>query len=1107
MIRSPESWESCGRAKPLAQSINALGPRRFRPFSRDDAPRLGGPTAGWLLVTVLFIIAPSSVVRSQDGPDAVPDEVAEIDRRWRTLESQGRLLEAVPIAREALAVRERLFGPEDRRTASGLLFVADLLRNGGRPAEAVPLYERALRISEKVRGRTDEYVLSRLIELAYAHRDLGESAKADAYLADCQTRAVEEFGPDDPILAKVTCDRAISLARLGRDAEARAQLDRAIALDEKAYGADPKHLAGGLFRLAEQFTAAAEPALAVSVLERAREHLERAGLGETDAGAAVRLGVGNALAELGRYEAAVRVLREAVAVIEAIDGRALPNALQSLARAHLSSGRPDLARPLLERVLAEVERVDGSDHPILIGPLGDLAHALSALGQDAEATELYARTLAIAEQSSGPDSQIVGILTTNLATKLLELGELDRARPLAERGLATLVRTLPGGHAQLAAPLAAVAMVRLREGHVLDAALLLERAEALARRAFGADHPWVAVSRSLLAHAYHGLGRRDEAAAILRSCLAILERARGEDDRRVMNLVVELAYLEARRGEMTEARALLERAVDSANRQVRLRARSATARERVAAAADARSVLDHWLGFTGDTGGVGYDAVLSLHGIVARVGEAEGRAQRAADAETRTMLDRLSEARRALARTFHARPAAGAPAEATWRERFARDKARATELELALAARSGRFRAIDGRLDLGLDDVRGRLGADEALVHYLVHRGAVSAWVIRPGDVAPVRAELGDPAAIESAAARFVDAVRSAESVEDEAFIEAGRGLAKLVWDPVAASLPETTRTVHLVPDGVLATVPFSALPDSGDGAHLVIDRLAISYLATAQDLVPWPGADAPASGLLAVGGIDYGEGDRFAPLAFSRVEVDAIAELVRAADPAADPASVIILEGAAATESALRRLAPGRRLLHLATHGFIRADDRSPKSEASPLGGGLQRHLVETDPMLAAGIALAGANRGGDAGEDDGILTALEASSLDLDAADLVVLSACDTARGTATAGEGVLGLVRGFRRAGARRVVASLWPVDDVAARDVCAEIHRGALAGEDLPGALRGAALAARDHVATVLDREASLLQGRPVTVERRPFAAPRHWAAFVSYGPPR
>jgi CHAT domain-containing protein len=83
--------------------------------------------------------------------------------------------------------------------------------------------------------------------------------------------------------------------------------------------------------------------------------------------------------------------------------------------------------------------------------------------------------------------------------------------------------------------------------------------------------------------------------------------------------------------------------------------------------------------------------------------------------------------------------------------------------------------------------------------------------------------------------------------------------------------------------------------------------------------------------------------------------------------------------------------------------------------------------------PGLLSGLVCAGANAPAEERRDDGYLTAEEVEGLDLSKVDLVVLSACETGLGVARSGEGMLGLRRAFRQAGARTVISSLWSVRD--------------------------------------------------------------------------
>jgi CHAT domain-containing protein len=134
-------------------------------------------------------------------------------------------------------------------------------------------------------------------------------------------------------------------------------------------------------------------------------------------------------------------------------------------------------------------------------------------------------------------------------------------------------------------------------------------------------------------------------------------------------------------------------------------------------------------------------------------------------------------------------------------------------------------------------------------------------------------------------------------------------------------------------------------------------------------------------------------------------------------------------------------------------------------------------------DPLLRSGLALAGANQG-KSGEDDGVLTALEAAYLDLLGTKLVVLSACDTGVGEVKKGEGVQGLRRALVLAGSESQVMSLWPVSDEAAKDLMIPYYKALQQGEGRSEGLRQVQL--------------RMLRGRKD--QRHPF----YWAAFIQSG---
>jgi len=296
------------------------------------------------------------------------------------------------------------------------------------------------------------------------------------------------------------------------------------------------------------------------------------------------------------------------------------------------------------------------------------------------------------------------------------------------------------------------------------------------------------------------------------------------------------------------------------------------------------------------------------------------------------------------------------------------------------------------------------------------------------------------------------------------------------------AYLVDATR-VFIVPEGALSLVPFAALP-VGQRSYILDTGRVIHYLSAERDLVPLPQIPATRRGLLALGGPSFDDGRlfrirtkpslsssasnvppmrggdaqacgslqaaSFEPLNGTLQEVRDLSGFWQA-NPATESEPVRVLVGHDASEAGFKREAPGSRVLHLATHGFFMNGTCSDGPRGTRAVGGLSKGggtLPLDNPLLLSGLALAGANRRASAGphEDDGILTAEEVASLDLEGVEWAVLSACDTGVGEIKAGEGVFGLRRAFQVAGARTVVMSLWSVDDQATRAWMRALYEG-------------------------------------------------------------
>ncbi len=167
-----------------------------------------------------------------------------------------------------------------------------------------------------------------------------------------------------------------------------------------------------------------------------------------------------------------------------------------------------------------------------------------------------------------------------------------------------------------------------------------------------------------------------------------------------------------------------------------------------------------------------------------------------------------------------------------------------------------------------------------------------------------------------------------------------------------------------------------------------------------------------------------------------TKAEVETIADALKKAEY-----RVKTWQGYAASEEAFKTLGqekPSPRILHIATHGFFLPDT---------LQGWVEH------PMNRTGLILAGANHAWSQGKpirsmEDGILTAFEIAAMDLSNTELVVLSACETGLGYIVNNEGVFGLQRAFKQAGAKNLMVSLWSIPDHATQVLMTQFYHNCL-----------------------------------------------------------
>jgi CHAT domain-containing protein/tetratricopeptide (TPR) repeat protein len=318
-----------------------------------------------------------------------------------------------------------------------------------------------------------------------------------------------------------------------------------------------------------------------------------------------------------------------------------------------------------------------------------------------------------------------------------------------------------------------------------------------------------------------------------------------------------------------------------------------------------------------------------------------------------------------------------------------------------------------------------------------------------------------------------------------------GAELRTVLLDPL--HVLEHPHRLFFVPDGELFRLSLEALPVAGGFA---VERgIEVHTLSNESELLLAP-APVKARALLAgapqfaAAGADAGlrqvcagaSGGGFHPLPHAQSELTALRDLLGHDD--SRPVDLLI--GADATKQKVIAALPEAGIVHLATHGFS-IDQSCAGGDTRSVTVAAAQETRGVDPMALSGLAFAGASA------DQrhamvGVLSAGELASLDLSGAAWVVLSACDSGLGPIGRNEGVFGMRRALRLAGAHTVIMSLWEVDDASTAELMRALYHARFDEHaDVPGAMAAA-------MRSVIDaRRAAGLSDDPY-----------YWAAFVSEG---
>lgn len=989
-------------------------------------------TAGWAQ------LPPAAPAPAAQGAAALPGETVQAEHdRALALDVAGRSAEAIPIFQDVIARIERASGPNDPTLVVPLANLATAQSGAGDLDKAEASLKRALSIAEREGGGN----------AVQRGRLLANLASLSSRRGAFQT-AEQQFQQSDALLRQVGgLDRAIYLTerashdlRMGRASAAEREEQESLRLKQAAK-AGPQDRAESLNNLGVIYLQMGRFTDAERQLREALSLWEQS-LGPDHPRVADALtNLSDVYTQTARFGDALQVAKRALRIRQQAYGENHPKtaaALNNLSSIYLASGNPARAAELSQEALQAMVKGEGASHPDVAVALDNVGELLLTQKRGAEAVKVFQRALQIRVAAFGKDHPAV-------ASSLLNVG----------RFLFDAFQAEPANAPQ-----------RPQEIQALET--LFSRADAIVVQSLGPDHPWRVETQSRLALLWREQGRMREAM---------------DAGKKAADLAIE-AYQHSGAGSPDERRRSLGQYRAAFEAYLTVLSDPAARSFASGDAAEQAFEMGQWAQIT--------TASLALQQAAARVAgqrtDALGgvaRAHQAALDKARSLDKRLIEAVSLPPGQRNAE--AERQAQDAWKA--ALDEVDRTEAQLRSAY--PQYYAAFHFTPASVRDVQAALRPNEVLVNFVLTPAKSFVWAIGPAQVraATIPAGADQIKAAVKAVRAGIDVSKTGSLAATGFDAEAAHRLYSQLFPPVQAAFG-AAREMIVVPDrdlfslpmGLLVTDPPPPITGVGDyrNVHWMIQKYALTTLPSARALQTIRTLAKPSQApraLLGIGNPDFRTPsaqrgpansvwardaafvrEKIRPLEASGAELGEMAKLLGAANS-------LILTGAQASEGNFERQAlRDYRIVAFSTHALMTGEIPFIEEPA----------LILSPPPVATE-------------RDDGVLTASEIAGLSLDA-DLVILSACNTAAPGAQSAEGLSGLARAFFFAGSRALLVSNWYVEDRSA----SLLTTGMLAAlRQNPGTSRAEAL-----------RQSMLKLMSDPTQET--FAHPYFWAPFTLVG---
>ncbi len=451
------------------------------------------------------------------------------------LEIQGKAAEARPLFQKGLEINRKFFGNDHPETATSTNNVAANLHSLGKSAEAQPLYQEALSIRRRVLGELNLETASSYNNVAYNMERLGKSAEAQQLFQTALNIRRQLLGDEHHETAFSYNNLAANLQTQGKIVEAQLLFQKAVESFLKSLGVDHPSTAVSQMNLAANLDSQGKFIEAQPLLIKALE-INKKTLGENHPISVTNYN--NIAANLngqGKYTEAQRLYQKTLEIRQRIFGVHHPATASSYNNIGFNlqfQGKTTEAEPFHRNALAIRIKLFGEDHPETAESYNNLAVNLNSQGRTNEAEPLYQTALALRLKLLGEEHPATATSYNNLAVFLQLQGKPTEAQPFYQKALEIRRKILGEDHPQTANSYFSVASNLHALGMAAEAEPLYQAALTISRKVLGEDHPDTAQVYINLASNLQVQGKITQSEEILRQAIfsseaSRLTRARG----------------------------------------------------------------------------------------------------------------------------------------------------------------------------------------------------------------------------------------------------------------------------------------------------------------------------------------------------------------------------------------------------------------------------------------------------------------------------------------------------------------------------------------------------------------------------------------------------